>query len=111
MDALKKGILYICASALIFCAGYYLGGRADVSSDGDAVRAAENSIQSAQNSAGESAGYLDEAEGANRDAQSTAGDITDSNEKLSSGNAEIADLIKRGKQLLEKIRRGGETNP
>ena len=94
MDALKKGIVLICAAALILGAGYWMGSRADVHGDGDAADTAGDHISAAQDSA-------DRAGTANRDAQNTADRIGDSNQT-------IADLIAEGESILAGIRGGGE---
>lgn len=90
MDALKKGILYICVAVLIFGTGYWLGGRADVSGDSGAADTAGEHISAAQDS-------TDRAGEANRDAQDTA-------DRLGESNQTIADLIAEGKSILADIR-------
>ena len=94
MDALKKGILYICAAVLIFGTGYWLGGRADVHGDGDAADTAGEHLSAAQDAA-------TAAGAANRVAQNTA-------DRLGESNQTIADLIAEGESILAGIRGGGE---
>lgn len=93
-ETIKKGIIYCCFAAVIFCAGYYLGGRADVHRNGDSIDTAGDHISAAQDAA---AG----AGAANRDAQDTA-------DRLRNSNQTIADLIEQGESILAAIRGGAE---
>ena len=108
VDALKKGILYICTAVLIFGTGYWLGGRADVHSDGARIDGALDDLRAAGQQAETAGSALDSAGGAIDDAAGTAGDVEKTNQQLADGNAEAADLIGRGKSILADIRGRGE---
>ena len=108
VDALKKGILYICAAVLIFSTGYWLGGRADVHSDGaridgalDDLRAAGQQAESAESALGSAGGAVDDASG-------TAGDIERGNQQLTEISGNIEELIAEGESILAGIRGRGE---
>ena len=94
VDALKKGILYICTAVLIFGAGYWMGERADIHGDGDAADTTGEHLSAAQDAA-------TAAGAANRVAQDTA-------DRLGESNQTIADLIAEGESILAGIRGRGE---
>ena len=96
MDATKKSIIYFAVGLLLFGAGYWMGSRAVIHSDGDAADTVGDHISAAQDAA---AG----AGAANRDAQDTA-------DRLGNSNQTIADLIEQGESILAGIRSGGEEN-
>ena len=110
VDVLKKCILLVCVVALILFAGYWLGSR-NVSDDGDRDDTVGGYIQSAQQQAGGAAEALERADGANRDAQKTAGDIAEGNRDIETVNGSIADLIEAGQRILKDIRSRGEEDP
>lgn len=108
MDVYKKGILYICVALLICCAGYWLGSRENIHSDGAGIDGAVDDLREAGQQAEATESALGSAGGAVDDASGTAGDIEKTNQQLTDGNAEIADLIGYGESIIEGIRGRGE---
>ena len=96
MDATKKSIIYFAVGLLLFGAGYWMGSRAVIHSDGDTADTVGDHISTAQDTA-------DRAGEANRDAQDTA-------DAIGAGNQTIAGLIEQGESILAGIRSGGEEN-
>ena len=96
MNAYKRYFIYALLGVLLFGAGYWMGSRAVIHSDGDAADTVGDHISAAQDAA---AG----AGAANRDAQDTA-------DRLGNSNQTIADLIEQGESILAGIRSGGEEN-
>ena len=104
----KKCIISVCIGTLLFGTGYWLGGRADVHSDGAGIDGAIDDLREAGQQAEAAERALGSAGGAVDDASGTAGDIEKTNQQLTDGNAEIADLIDRGESIIEGIRSRGE---
>ena len=110
MDALKRSIMYVCIAALLFGAGYWMGGQS-VHGDWAGAGGTGEYIQTARDEAETAAGALESAGGAVDDAAGTAGNIEKTNQQLADGNGEIADLIGWGEQILAGIRSRGEEDP
>ncbi len=105
----KKGFALTIILLLVFAAGYYMGSRTDVHYNGDGVDRVRNDIRSTQDAAAGTAESLDRAADANQDAQDTARDIGDTNQKLQNSVAGSADEIECGQQILSRIRGRGQT--
>lgn len=108
VDAYKKGIIYICVALLIGCAGYWLGSRDNVHSDGAGIDGALDDLRAAGQQAEATAGSLGEAGEAVEDAAGTAEDIERGNQQLTEISGNIEELIGRGQQILAGIRGRGE---
>lgn len=104
MDALKKGIIYICIASLIFCAWYYLGGRADVHSDGARIDGALDDLRAAGQQATEAAGNIGSAEESVDEASRTTDEIERGNQQLEEIGGDLADIIDQGKRIIAEIR-------
>lgn len=108
VDAYKKGILYIFVALLICCAGYWLGIRDNIHDDGAGIDGAIDDLRATGQQAEAAAGSLGEAGEAVEDAAGTAEDIEKTNQHLTDGNAEIANLIGYGERIIEGICSRGE---
>lgn len=108
MDAYKKGILYIFVALLICCAGYWLGSRENVHSDGAGIDGALDDLRAAGQQAATAESALESAGGAVDDASGTAEDIERGNQQLTEISGNIEELIDRGQQIFAGIRSRGE---
>lgn len=104
----KKCIISVCIGTLLFGTGYWLGGRADVHSDGARIDGALDDLRAAGQQAEATAGSLGEAGEAVEDAAGTAEDIERGNQQLTEISGNIEELIGRGQQILAGIRGRGE---
>lgn len=108
MDAYKKGVLYIFVALLIGCAGYWLGSRENIHSDGAGIDGAIDDLREAGQQAEAAESALGSAGGAVDDASGTAEDIERGNQQLTEISGNIEELIGRGQQILAGIRGRGE---
>lgn len=108
MNAYKKGILYICVALLIGCAGYWLGSRDNVHSDGAGIDGALDDLRAAGQQAEATAGSLGKAGEAVEDAAGTAEDIERGNQQLTEISGNIEELIAEGESIIAGIRGRGE---
>lgn len=108
MDAYKRYFIYALIGVLLFGAGYWLGGRDNVHSDGAGIDGALDDLRAAGQQAEATAGSLGEAGEAVEDAAGTAEDIERGNQQLTEISGNIEELIGYGESIIEGIRSRSE---